>query len=340
VNAANLDRALARHLGAVGAVRHLQKVTGGATKSTWIFELEHDSRTQKLVMQITNASETEDPFASTKLSAGDDARLLRAAHQQGVCAPEVLAVFDEADGLGPGHLTRWVAGETLAPKILREDKYALARQVLPEHCAKALAYIHRIPLTQTSFLKTMDARGQWRKYRTIVDQHAVQMPALEWALSWVEAHLPAPVPLTVVHGDFRLGNLIVNEAGLACVIDWELAVHGDPMQDLAWLCLKTWRFGGTKPVAGMGARQAFYDAYSQASGHQVDLGRLKFWEAFGHLKWAIMCLSMGLGKPGVDHQAVSLEHSLIGRRVEEPLWDLLQMIEGDNDEYSQTRPAQ
>jgi aminoglycoside phosphotransferase (APT) family kinase protein len=327
VLATNLDRALSRYLGADGEVRNRVRVTGGATKGTWIFEVGVGGVIQKVVMQITNAAETDDPFMSTKLTAGNDAALLRAARRQGVAAPEVLAVFDAQDDLGTGHLTRWVAGETLAPKILREEKYATARSVLPQQCARALAAIHAIPTASATFLKTMDAASQWQRYRNIVDQHGVKMPALEWGLRWVEEHLPAPVPLAVVHGDFRLGNLIVDEQGLACVIDWELAALGDPMQDLGWLCLKTWRFGGARPVAGVGEREPFYRAYEVASGTQVDPERVRFWEAFGQVKWAIMCLSMGLGKPDAPPGSVSLEHSVIGRRVEEPLWDLMHLLE-------------
>ena len=325
--ATNLDRALARYFGDVGEVRNLVRVTGGATKGTWIFEVEIGGAAQKMVMQLTNASETDDPFMSTKLTASHDAAILRAARRQAVPAPELLAVFDPADDLGTGHLTRWVAGETLAPKILREEKYGFARTQLPQQCARALAAIHAIPTDSVGFLKTMDAHAQWQRYRNIVDQHQVKMPALEWGLRWVQEHLPEPRPLAVVHGDFRLGNLIVNEGGLACVIDWELAVLGDPIQDLAWLCLKTWRFGGALPVAGVGEREPFYRAYEAARGHSVDPLRVRFWEAFGQVKWAIMCLSMGLGKPDAPAGSVSLEHSVIGRRVEEPLWDLMQLLE-------------
>jgi aminoglycoside phosphotransferase (APT) family kinase protein len=327
VLATNLNRALTRHLGVDGEVRNLVRVTGGATKGTWIFEVAVRGVIQKVVMQLTNASEADDPFMSTKLTAEHDAMVLRAARRQGVAAPEVLAVFDPQDDLGTGHLTRWVAGETLAPKILKDEKFAFARTQVPTQCAQALAAIHAIPTSSLGFLKMMDAAIQWQRYRNIVDQHGVKMPALEWGLRWVQENLPEPVPLSVVHGDFRLGNLIIDDRGLACVIDWELAVQGDPMQDLAWLCLKTWRFGGALPVAGMGERESFYRAYEAASGKSVDPQRVLFWEAFGHVKWAIMCLSMGLGKPDAAQTSVSLEHSVIGRRIEEPLWDLMHLFE-------------
>jgi aminoglycoside phosphotransferase (APT) family kinase protein len=324
---ARLPAALSRHLGATGAPQNMQRVTGGATKGTWIFEANLDGQWQRLVLQLTTARAGGDPVQATRLTAEHDAQIMNAARAQRVPAPEVCAVLLEDDGLGPGHITRWVAGETLAPKILRDPAFALARPQLAAQCAQALAGIHSIPASTVEFLTAMDAHSQWQRYRTMVDRQPVEIPALEWGLRWVYDHLPVPQTLTVVHGDFRLGNLIINERGLACVIDWELAALGDPMQDLGWLCLKTWRFGGSQPVAGVGLRESLYQAYQHASGVAVDAQRVRFWEAFGHVKWAIMCLGMGLGTPGSAPGAVGLEHSVIGRRVEEPLWDLLQLLE-------------
>lgn len=323
-----LPAALERHLGIRGGPKNFTRVTGGATKGTWIFEAELSGRLHKLVLQLTTAEANEDPLVASKMTAEYDAAVLRAARAHGVPVPEVHAVFDARDGIGSGHITGWVAGETLAPKILKDERFALARSRLAEQCGRALAAIHRIPVEGLPFLATMDAETQYRRYRAQVDRHpSVKMPAIEWGLRWVKDHLPPPVPLTVVHGDFRLGNLIIDEAGLACVIDWEITVRGDPMQDLGWLCLKTWRFGGPRPVAGVGEREDLFAGYEQASGHPVDAQRVRFWEAFGHVKWAIMCLGMGMGTPGAPPGSVSLEHCLIGRRIEEPLWDFLQLLD-------------
>jgi aminoglycoside phosphotransferase (APT) family kinase protein len=316
---AKLNRALARHLGATHPLENLRRVTGGATKSTWIFDLATGDGLRRLVLQLTSAEASGSDFLSTKLSAQNDAHLLRTAHEYGVPVPPVLALLDDQDELGAGHLTGWVEGETLAPKILREHYFSAARQNLTAQCAQALAAIHRIPCAATPFLKPMDAAAQWQHYRHLVDHHRVVLPALEWGLKWAQENRPPPSTQRVVHGDFRLGNLMVNARGLACILDWELAVVGDPMQDLAWLCLKTWRFGGSRPVAGVGERATLFAAYEEAGGQRVDPQRVRFWEAFGQVKWAIMCLSMGLG-------SASLEHHLIGRRTEEPLWDLLNML--------------
>jgi aminoglycoside phosphotransferase (APT) family kinase protein len=127
-----------------------------------------------------------------------------------------------------------------------------------------------------------------------------------------------------VHGDFRDGNFIVGEEGIRCVLDWEIGQSGDPMQDLGWVCVKTWRFGGKKPVGGFGTREDLFEAYEKASGHSVDPAHVRFWEAYGSVRWGIGCFSMGTR----GTEEVGIERCAIGRRVEEPLWDFLNLIEG------------
>jgi len=127
-----------------------------------------------------------------------------------------------------------------------------------------------------------------------------------------------------VHGDFRAGNFIVGEEGIRCVLDWEIGQSGDPMQDLGWVCVKTWRFGGKNPVGGFGTREDLFAAYEKAGGQQVDPEQVRFWEAYGSVKWGVGCL--GLGTRGVEENNV--ERCAIGRRIEEPLWDFLNLIDG------------
>jgi aminoglycoside phosphotransferase (APT) family kinase protein len=128
-----------------------------------------------------------------------------------------------------------------------------------------------------------------------------------------------------VHGDFRLGNFIVNEQGLAAVIDWELAHLGDPAEDIGWLCIRSWRFGNDDlPVAGVGQFDEFAAAYESAGGAPIDRGRVRYWEAFGNVKWAVIC-----ARQAHDHlSGVRRSHELasLGRRICEPEWDLLELI--------------
>src|SRR5207253_2145890 len=131
------------------------------------------------------------------------------------------------------------------------------------------------------------ARHEQLSRAVTLDPH----PALELALRWLAAAPPAPRAETLVHGDFRIGNVIFGPEGLRAVLDWELAHVGDPMEDLGWLCVRSWRFGNDdKPVGGIGSREQLFRAYENAGGGPVDPTGVRFWEVLGNLKWGIMTI--------------------------------------------------
>jgi aminoglycoside phosphotransferase (APT) family kinase protein len=148
---------------------------------------------------------------------------------------------------------------------------------------------------------------------------------VELGLRWLRANRPAPAEPALVHGDFRLGNFIVDEDGLAAVIDWELAHLGDPAEDVGWLCIRSWRFGNDdRPVGGVGELEEFIRAYELAGGRPMELERVRYWETFGNVKWAIICARQAqdhLTRARRSHELASL-----GRRVCEPEWDLLELM--------------
>ncbi len=295
-----LQLAVARHIGAPGTIHDLQRLTGGANKTTWSFDADVGDR-QRFILQMSSIPLTAepDPLAgvSPHLTAEEDAAFIRAAVKAGVPAPHVRAVLEPADGLGSGYVTERVDGETLAG---------------------------RIPLADAPFLKRFDPAEMVAAQRKILEYRGLHLPALECGLRWAAENAPKNPRVTCVHGDFRLGNFIVGEEGIRLLLDWEIGQAGDPMQDLAWVCVKTWRFGGPKPVGGFGTREELFAAYERASGHRVDPAQVRFWEAFGSVKWAVGCL--GLGTRGVEE--MNVERCAIGRRIEEPLWDFYNLIEG------------
>ena len=253
--AQRLATAVARHIGTPGTIHDLQRLTGGAIKTTWSFAADIGGAHQRLIVQLSNGIVSEAPDSSAEgpnwASTEKDARVMMAAVKAGVPAPRVRAILDEADGLGPGYITEWVAGETLGSRIVREERFAPARALMAAQCGRILADVHRVPVEEATFLNRFDPAQLLTNRRQIVDFHGLRLPALEFGLRWVEEHLPQHGRRTVVHGDFRTGDLIVGETeGIRCVLDWEVAHIGDPMLDLGWLCVKTWRFGGKPPVGG------------------------------------------------------------------------------------------
>ncbi len=79
--------------------------------------------------------------------------------------------------------------------------------------------------------------------------------------------------------------------GCGAVIDWELAHLGDPMEDLGWLCVKAWRFGGRDPVAGLGEYDELFAAYEAAGGATIDPVAVHWWEVLGTWKRGLSCAS-------------------------------------------------
>jgi aminoglycoside phosphotransferase (APT) family kinase protein len=330
--APKLQRAVLRHIGAPGTIHALQRLTGGAIKSTWSFDAECKGERLQLILQMGAPSRqvvASDAMSSVTphLGAAEDAQIVTAARALGVPAPRVRAVLDADDAMGSGYVTERVEGETLGARILREPRFAKARDLMAGQCGTILARIHKLDPAALPFLKVQDAGSQLAAYTSIVRHYGLELPALEFGLKWVEKNLPAPLPPTVIHGDFRLGNLIVGEEGIRLVLDWEVGQRGDPMQDLGWLCVKTWRFGGPKPVGGFGERADLFQAYEAESGRHVDASRVRFWEVFGSVKWAIMCVRIAL-RYRDGGEELTLERAAIGRRIEEPLWDFLAAIEG------------
>ena len=251
-----------------------------------------------------------------------EAKLLQAASVSGV--PVARLRYDgteRADGERPFIISEAVEGETIARKILRDEQWAPVRPKLAAQCGEALAAIHRIPLDAAPELEHQD---QIEQYRTVLDTLGEPHPAFELGFRWLDASRPTSSRVSVVHGDFRHGNFIVNSSGLAAVLDWEIAHLGDPMEDLGWLCVKAWRFGAPQPVGGFGEYDELFAAYGAASGEDVDPGAVHWWEVLGTLKWGVMCIMQASAHLGGLSRSVEL--AAIGRRVCEQEYDLLRLL--------------
>jgi aminoglycoside phosphotransferase (APT) family kinase protein len=294
------------------SVTELVQLSGGASRETWRFSA--DGR--PLVLQRQRPG-SERPMAT-------EVAVLRAAKAAGVPVADVVAASSDPDLLGaPFMVVSAIDGETIARKILRDAEYATARAVLPAQLGRALAQLHTIDADAVDGLEDTD---QVQQYRDALDTLGEPHPTFELALRWLEQHRPAATREAVVHGDFRLGNVIVGPDGLRAVLDWELAHRGDPMEDLGWLCVKAWRFGATAPVAGLGRYEQLFAAYRDAAGVNVDPDVVRWWEVLGTLKWGIMCI----GQAQAHLAGFSRSHELaaIGRRVCENEHDLFLALEG------------
>lgn len=331
---AHLPALCRRALGGSGAIRGLARLTGGATKATWALEAEGAQGWRAVILQqsVQVPMARDDPkSAMPRLVGTQDAAVMQAAAAAGVPVPAVLAVLEPEDGLGEGHLTALVAGEAAGRRIVFAPELAQARTGLAAQCGEAVGRMQRAAVEAPSlrFLQRFGAAQTLACYRAIYTYYDHPHPAIQLGLKWAEAqlpHLPAEGPPVLVHGDCRNGNILVDHGGLAAILDWELAHLGDPMEDLGWLCVRTWRFGGTAPVGGFGSREDLFAGYERGAGRPADPRMVRFWEVFGHVRWAIMCMMKGESHATRHGGERTLEAFAIGRRTEEPLYDLIQEL--------------
>ena len=298
-------------------------LTGGAASATWRLSLEGpEGSTEQAILRLDQGTEQ----FSAGLRKPGEAAVVRAAHASGIPAPEILFILDDNDGLGEGYAMACLPGEALPTKLLRQPDYQGALERLTAQCAEALARIHAIDTSQLEGLPGFTPGEQLALYERLYLDYAQPLPVFELTARWLREHQPDPVAPGLVHGDFRMGNLLVTpDAGLTGVLDWELAHRGDPMEDLGWLCVNSWRFGNRdRAVGGFGDRDGLYRCYEKASGQAVDPRRVFYWELFGVFKWGMICLYMS--HLHLDGKLFSLEHAAIGRRVSETEIDMLDML--------------
>ncbi|MGW0157730.1 phosphotransferase family protein [Mycobacterium sp. NPDC003323] len=299
---------------ALGPVRvtDLRVLTGGASRATLAFTA--DDRPL-----ILRTGPPDDVHASMELEAA----ALRRAAAAGAPVPQIIAADDSPAALGNPYLVcDFINGETIVRKIARTlDDGSRAR--LLRQCAQALAAIHRADPDGIG-LSATDPLTEWR---TQLDEMGDTTAVFEYAFRWLEQHRPARTPPVLVHGDFRMGNLIVDDNGLAAVLDWELTHIGEALDDLAWFCIRAWRFGAPASLGagGLGSIEDFVGAYEAAGGAAVDRDALRWWLVAATLRWGVICrYQFERHRSG---QTRSVELAAIGRRVCETEYDLLTLLE-------------
>ena len=312
--------ALVRRLdpGARGATG-VRRLSGGATQEIWRFDLDADPPVPLILRRAPGG----DRVRATGVGLSVEAQLLVAAAAAGVPVPSVRHVLDAEDGLGHGFVMAFVAGETLGGRIVRQEAaapFGLARQ-----CGAILARIHAIDPEPFPSLDRQSPAAVVEQWRDVYRAAAAPRPVFEAAFRWLGERCPPP-PATprLVHGDFRNGNLMVGPEGVRAVLDWELAHVGDPLEDLGWLCVNSWRFGRIdRPVGGFGDIDDLVAGYTDAGGAPVDRAALRWWETLGTLRWGCMCAGMTAAFRGIDP---SIERAMIARRTSETEIDLLRLL--------------
>ena len=312
--------ALERALGM--GVENLMRLSGGASQETWSFDSIRDNERLPLILRRAPNGVAR----TTGIPLSTEAAVIEASRAAGVAAPRVRHVLQPGEGAGDGYVMDRLAGETIARKILRDAEFAGVRPKLARDCGRALARIHRVELDALrALLPVVDGPAQLQSYHESYDAFDYPHPVFEIAFQWLAPRMVRSGRETLVHGDFRLGNLLVSPNGLEAALDWELAHIGDPLEDIGWICTAAWRFGRQdKVVGGFGDLPDLLGGYEEESGIHIAPQDVRPWIVYGSLKWGIMCMKMYQGFL-LDR---SVERAAIGRRSSENEIDLVNMIVG------------
>ena len=310
---------------APGTLSGLARLSGGANMESWAFDWAGNA-------YVLRRAPSAEYMEGRPYGHAVEAALVRAAHAGGVKAPEVVGVLADSDGIGTGYVMRRVIAEVSPAKILADPPPSLIADA-----GRELARIHALPRAAIpEGIPVMDTAAALAELKTRFLAYGGDRPVIALAIRWCEDHLPEPAPPVLVHGDYRMGNIMVDGDGLAAVLDWELAHLGDAHEDLAFGCMTVWRFGQLdRPAFGVGSVEDYFAAYEAAGGAPVDRERFRFWLVYRTLWWALGCLQMGVAwRSGAD---TTVERVVIGRRTAEQELDLLLLLEQEAPQAERDR---
>lgn len=295
---------------ALGApVERAVLLAGGASKEAWAV----DSDGRELLIRRAAGG----VIHQGTLTLEHEFEVLRAAHEAGVRVPEPIAYLGEVEGREAFVMAR-IRGETIGRRIVRNPPAGLDVEL-----AEELAKIHAIAPERLPFLERGDPIG---RFYAELDSVGEPHPAIELGLHWVRERLPTHREPVVAHGDWRIGNVAVDEHGLVAVLDWEFAHLADPAEDLAWPLVRAWRFGADeRRLGGVADAERYLERYAELTGVEVAADELLAWEVFGNVKWAVGCLTQS--RRHFNGQERSVELAVLGRLAAEMEYELLDLID-------------
>jgi aminoglycoside phosphotransferase (APT) family kinase protein len=320
-----LQGVLAARIKGFRQLKECQKLTAGASQETFRILVSTDDGERRFALR--RSLPTLQGGTPGQVGLDTEARLLQLAATANIPVPGVIHVLTESDGLGEGFLMTWLEGETLGQRIVKSAELADIRPQLARQCGEVLARLHAIEIDadMQGRLPTVSpaalVRDTWEWYQSL----EVPAPMIDFAARWLLENLPAESRQTLVHGDFRNGNLMIDKSGIHAVLDWELAQIGDPVRDLGWLCVNSWRFGNAGlPVGGFGTIEDLLAGYEAVSGIAISEEDLRFWQVFGSFWWSTTTLGMAASWRSGD--TPSLERPVIGRRSSEAQMDCVNLL--------------
>jgi aminoglycoside phosphotransferase (APT) family kinase protein len=297
----------------LGPVSEPVLLAGGASKEAWAV----DAGGEPLLVRRAAVG----VIHRHTLSLEHEFAVIEAAHEAGVKVPRPLLYIPDLDGREAFVMER-ILGETIGRRIVQKPELSAAREALPLQLADQLALIHAIPSERLPFLGDASLERMVEELAEVGEPH----PAIELGLWWLHENRPAPREPVVVHGDYRIGNVAVDEHGLVGILDWEFAHLDDPARDLAFGLVRAWRFGiDARRLGGVGDVEPYLERYNELTGREVRPDELDYWELAGNVAWAIGCLTQA--QRHLSGQDRSVELAILGRLGAEVEYEICHLVE-------------
>ncbi|TGM44704.1 phosphotransferase family protein [Leptospira levettii] len=314
-------------------ITEIYHLSGGACQDNYALDIQSNTAKKSLVLRTDKGGSL-----LSSLSKRDEFKVAELVYNAGVKTPTPVYLEEQTSIIGtPFFLMEKIAGKATGRYITKDkelDSYRKTKMV--SDLASNLAKLHTVlpesvkeeDLKQKLKLVTREnyIREAIIDLRKSLDDLPEAHPAIELCLNWLESHAPNIDKIVLVHGDFRTGNFMMNADGLQGILDFEFAHFGDRHEDIAWLCMRDWRFGRlNKEVGGFGDRKDFYQEYELTSGIKVDPYKVSYWEIMGNIRWAIG--SAQQAERHLSGKDKGIELASIGRRTAEMEWEAIRLIE-------------
>lgn len=324
--AAQLETFLTQQNGSPTQVDSLKRFTAGFSWMTYGFVAAWTGKAgpqrQRLVLRIGPPSGLFAPYR-----ASPEFTVLRALEGRGVPVPRVYYFSDGSDLFGaPFFICEHMSGTAPLPWVAQGQAAfePALRARLAEQFVASLAALHRFnwresPVAALAAGVTPDnAAAQqvalWEK--ALRRWQLREYPVVEQSLSWLQAHCPTAPHVAIVHGDYRIGNFLVDTSEITAILDWELVHMGDPHEDLGFMCLRA--FGGKAPdgsflVCHLLSREALYERYTALSGTVVRPESVLFYELFNAFK--LLVIHVGASRCFEDGGFADLRMPAMGAQI-------------------------
>jgi aminoglycoside phosphotransferase (APT) family kinase protein len=314
-------------------IAEFRPLPGGAIQENWLLDITVSDGDWAGEHELVLRRDAPSAVAASHGRAEEFA-ILKAAHEAGVTVPAPCLLGADPDILGgPFFIMHRVGGEAAGHKLVRRPP----NDGLAAALGTELARIHSITPGEVSGEDTLsfldpvrvspalDAVG---RYRHDLDGLGTPRPGLEWGLRWLERNAPERNGVVLCHRDYRTGNYMVSDDGeLTGILDWEFAGWGEPEEDLGWFTARCWRFGAyEREGGGIAGAGPFFDAYERASGRSIDPGRVAYWQAMAHVRWAVIACQQA--HRHVSGKEPSLELALTQHVVPELELEVLRLTDG------------